>query len=158
MPGRSRTAPGLRRRLAFDSELLRRFGWFGPGHSFTPRTLGRLAREEFGDGWAACYEPLPARFEECFLLPGGSGSRRVLATGAVDEYGAYPVFALGIGGLPRIEPMYPGLDVHLADTAGLITRAGRGCSAPGDDRAYGPRMRTHARRVFGGGLAEECLG
>ncbi|WP_216678553.1 hypothetical protein [Streptomyces sp. MNP-20] len=88
----------------------------------------------------------------------GSDSRRVLATGAVDEYGEYPVFALDIDDLPCIELMYPGLDVCLADTAGLITRAGHRYSAPADDPAYGPRMRTHARQVFAGELAQECLG
>ncbi|QCX73757.1 hypothetical protein C9F11_42410 [Streptomyces sp. YIM 121038] len=150
--------PSLRRWLAFDSELLCRFGWFGPAYGFTPRTLGQLAREEFGDGWGACYEPLSARFDECFLLPGGSDSRRVLATGAVDEYGEYPVFALDIDDLPCIELMYPGLDVYLADTAGLVTRAGHGYSALADDPAYGPRMRAHARQVFAGELAQECLG
>ncbi|MFF9896559.1 hypothetical protein [Streptomyces longispororuber] len=150
--------PSLRRWLAYDSGLLRRFGWFGPGHRFTPRTLGRLARDEFGDGWGACFEPLSARFDECFLLPGGSDSRRVLATGSVDAYGEYPVFALDVDDLPCVELMYPGLDVYLADTAGIVTRGGPGYSALVHDPEYGPRMRTHARQVFAGGLGEECLG
>ncbi|WP_406194365.1 hypothetical protein OH807_05025 [Kitasatospora sp. NBC_01560] len=149
--------PSLRRWLAFDTGLLRRSGWLGPDDRFTPRPLGRLARDEFGEPWGSCFDPLSDRFDECFLLPGGSDSRRVLATGEADAYGEYPVFALDVDDLPCIELMYPGLDVYLADTAGLIVRRGTGYSALAQDAVYGPRMRTHARNAFDGQLYEECL-
>src|SRR5688572_28128759 len=72
-------SPGLRRWLAFDTSLLTRFGWFAPGgRSLTPRPLGEIAAEEFGEPWGSLYRPTSARFGECFLLPGGSDSRRVL--------------------------------------------------------------------------------
>ncbi|KUF15119.1 hypothetical protein [Streptomyces silvensis] len=151
--------PSLRRWLAYDGDMLRRFDWFDPEYRFTPRTLGQLALDEYGDMWGACYEPLSSRFDECFLLPGGSDSRRVLATGEPDEYGEYPVFALDVDDLPCIELMYPGLDVYLADTAGLLAaREAPGYSTLADDREYGRRMRSHARQVFAGELSEICLG
>ncbi|TVL90341.1 hypothetical protein [Streptomyces sp. SAJ15] len=149
--------PSLRRWLAFDGGFFRRFGWFGPDHRFTPRPLGRLARDTLGDEWGGVYDALSTRFDECFLLPGGSDSRRVLATGEPDDHGEYPVFALDVDDIPCIELMYPGLDVYLADTAGVITCQGRGYSALAEDRTYGRRMRTHARNVFGGELHEDCL-
>ncbi|MER8185979.1 hypothetical protein [Kitasatospora sp. NPDC094015] len=163
--------PSLRRWLGYDTSLLRRFGWFGattwyaeqpsteqPGAGLTPRPLGALARAEFGDGWGAAFDALSERFDECFLLPGGSDSRRVLATGEPDRYGEYPVFALDVDDLPCIELMYPGFDVYLADTAGLIGRSGSGYSALAADPRYGERMRAHARHAFpAGGMAEECL-
>jgi hypothetical protein len=39
------------------------------------------AAAEWGGDWGGLYAPLAARFDECFLLPGGTDSRRVLATG-----------------------------------------------------------------------------
>lgn len=154
-------APSLRRWLAFDAGLLSRYGWFGADFAFTPRTLGQLARDVFGEGWGSCFdtESLGERFGECFLLPGGSDSRRVLATGIADEYGEYPVFALDIDDIPCIELMYPGFDVYLAHTAGVIdvdTR--RGYSALADDARYGRRMRAHAQSFLAGKMYEDCFG
>ncbi|MFJ9605948.1 hypothetical protein ACIRS1_06265 [Kitasatospora sp. NPDC101176] len=158
--------PSLRRWLAFDTGLLRRFGWFeeqdedGDGAPvFAPRPLGELAVEEFGEGWGAFFAALSERFDECFLLPGGSDSRRVLATGTPDAHGEYPVFVLDVDDLPCIELMYPGLDVYLADTAGLLVRGadGEGYSALAADPVYGGRMREHARHYLDGELSEECL-
>ncbi|GAA2624719.1 hypothetical protein GCM10010399_65130 [Dactylosporangium fulvum] len=150
--------PSLRRWLAFDTGMLRRSGWFDAGYTFTPRSIGQLARDEYGDGFGSIYDnpALVDRFDECFLLPGGSDSRRVLATGVAGEHGEYPVFALDVDDLPCIELMYPGFDVYLADTAGLLDDEHRvGYSALAADRRYGPRMREHARNVFAGGLAED---
>ncbi|MEU9132264.1 hypothetical protein AB0D08_29845 [Kitasatospora sp. NPDC048540] len=171
-PGGRPLPPSLRRWLGYDTGLLRRFGWFGAttwyaepagaagadrGFELTPRPLGELARAEFGDGWGSVYDALSDRFDECFLLPGGSDSRRVLATGEPDAFGEYPVFALDIDDLPCIELMYPGFDVYLADTAGVISRRGSGYSALSEDPRYAARMHTHARNAFGGAMAEECL-
>ncbi|MER7705783.1 hypothetical protein ABTX81_23175 [Kitasatospora sp. NPDC097605] len=149
--------PSLRRWLAFDAGLLRRFGWLDGDGRFTPRSLGELAREELGEVWGSCFDTVSDRFDECFLLAGGSDSRRVLATGAGDEYGEYPVFALDIDDVPCVELMYPGLDVYLADTAGVITVGLDGYSRLARDPVYARRMLTHARRVFGGEFAEQCF-
>ncbi|MFD9267224.1 hypothetical protein ACFWB1_01770 [Streptomyces goshikiensis] len=155
--------PSLRRWLAYDSSLLRRSGWFRPAEEsarsweFAPVPLGELAVVALGEGWGAPFGALSERFDECFLLPGGSDSRRVLATGEPDAYGEYPVFALDVDDLPCIELMYPGLDVYLADTAGVIGFSGNGYSALVGDPRYGRRMRTHARRYLAGELYELCL-
>ncbi len=149
--------PSLRRWLAFDAGLLRRFGWLDGDGRFTPRSLGELAHDELGELWGSCFDPVSDRFDECFLLPGGSDSRRVLATGVGDAHGEYPVYALDVDDLPCIELMYPGLDVYLADTCGLLTIEGDGYSSLAEDAVYGRRMLTHAHQVFGGGFAEECL-
>jgi hypothetical protein len=52
--------------------------------------------------------------------------------------------------------MYPGFDVYLADTIGLLAPASRdGYGFLMDDATYGSRMHEHARHWFGGhGSAE----
>ncbi|MDY0815880.1 hypothetical protein [Kitasatospora purpeofusca] len=149
--------PSLRRWLAFDTGLLRRFGWLDEDDRFTPRSLGELARDEFGEVWGSCFDGVSDRFDECFLLPGGSDSRRVLATGPGDAHGEYPVLALDVDDIPCVELMYPGLDVYLADTCGLLTVEGDGYSALARNPVYAGRMLTHAHQVFGGEFAEECF-
>lgn len=149
--------PSLRRWLAFDTSLLARFGWLartGDGYALTPRTIHQLATDTVGEGWGQCFEPLAARFPECFHLPGGGDSRRVLVVGDADEYGEYPVLALDVDDLPCLELMYPGFDVYLAHTAGLIKRlGGSGYSALTGHRTYGRRMATHARQLLDGQTA-----
>ena len=151
--------PSLRRWLAFDTGMLRHFGWLDSGYRFTPSTLGRLTRARYGDTWAGFFEQasMGARFDECFLLPGGADSCRVLVTGAADEYGEYPVLALDVDDIPCAELMYPGFDVFLADTAGLLEKPeARGYSALAEDPRYRARMSTQARRYFDGRLHEEA--
>ncbi|SDT82872.1 hypothetical protein SAMN05216371_7679 [Streptomyces sp. TLI_053] len=149
--------PSLRRWLAFDTGLLRRFGWLDEDDRFTPRPLGELARDELGELWGSCFDGVSDRFDECFLLPGGSDSRRVLVTGAGDAHGEYPVLALDVDDIPCVELMYPGLDVYLAATCGLLTVEGDGYSALTRNPVYARRMLTHAQQLFGGEFAEECF-
>ncbi|MGI5241000.1 hypothetical protein [Dactylosporangium sp. CA-139066] len=149
--------PSVRRWLAYDRSMLRRHGWLDDAGRLTPRTLPEIAREAFGE-IGGCYDTpaLADRFAECFLLPGGSDSRRVLATGTADAEGEYPVFALDVDDLPCIELMYPGFDVYLADTAEVLgVERGPGYSSLAADRTYGPRMREHARNFFGGEYSED---
>jgi hypothetical protein len=150
--------PSLRRWLEFDTDLLARCGWLDAGDPgrFTPRRLDEIATAEWGPDWGGLYAPLAGPFDECFLLPGGTDSRRILATGSTDSFGEAPVFALDIDDLPYVGLMYPGFDVYLADTFGLLpapTEDGYGFLM--DDPVYGDRMREHARHWFGGeGCAE----
>ncbi|MFG2040644.1 hypothetical protein [Dactylosporangium sp. NPDC048998] len=148
----------LRRWLAFDTTMLRRHGWFDEAGRLAPRSLASIAIEAYGEALGSVYDTpaLADRFGECFLLPGGSDSRRVLATGTPDAEGEYPVFALDVDDLPCIELMYPGFDVYLADTADVLgVERGPGYSSLAADRTYGPRMREHARHVFAGGYSED---
>ncbi|MFJ1754897.1 hypothetical protein [Kitasatospora sp. NPDC088134] len=160
--------PSLRAWLAYDSGMLERHGWFDADGALAPRTFAEIAEAEFGDMWGACFAPFSDRFGECFLLPGGSDSRRVLSVGPHgerDELGEYPVFALDVDDLPYAVLMYPGFDVYLADTAGVLVRAEEdeddertwGYDALKADVRYAHRMRTHARDRFGGEYDLLCL-
>ncbi|MGV9615710.1 hypothetical protein [Nocardia xishanensis] len=148
-------SPSLRAWLAFDVSLLERYGWFGPDGELTPRTLDELVGDELGGPWGECYLPLADRFEECFLLPGGSDSRRVIAVGEPDTEGEYPVLAVDVDDLPFVGLMYPGFDVYLADTAKLVRMEFPTYTALFDHATYGPRMRRHARHWFGGDACAE---
>ncbi|PIM67193.1 hypothetical protein CTU88_40110 [Streptomyces sp. JV178] len=145
-------SPSLRAWLAYDTSLLARHGWFAPDGAFAPRPLDRLVADEMGDFWGELFGWLSGRFAECFLLPGGSDSRRILAVTEPDDEGEYPVFALDLDDMPFLGLMYPGFDVYLADTAGLLPREGerKGYTELMDHETYGPRMRRHATRCFAG--------
>ncbi|MFJ5230976.1 hypothetical protein ACIQBJ_13905 [Kitasatospora sp. NPDC088391] len=166
--------PSLRTWLAYDSGMLERHGWFDADGALAPRTFAQIAEDEFGDMWGSCFAPFSDRFGECFLLPGGSDSRRILSVGPHgerDELGEYPVFALDVDDLPCAVLMYPGFDVYLADTAGVLVRAGdngdgedaedaelaEGYDSLKADVRYAHRMRTHARDRFGGEYDLVCL-
>lgn len=145
----------LRAWLAYDTSLLERHQWFTPDGTFAPRPLDQLVGDEMGDFWGAEFAWLSGRLSECFLLPGGSDSRRILAVTEPDEEGEYPVFALDLDDMPYLGLMYPGFDVYLADTADLLGLGERETySDLIDHETYGPRMRRHAAQCFAG---EACV-
>ncbi|MFD3307425.1 hypothetical protein [Streptomyces sp. NPDC058694] len=147
--------PSLRAWLAYDTSLLERYGWFTPDGAFAPRPLDQLVGDEMGDFWAEPFAWLSGRFSECFVLPGGSDSRRILAVAEPDEEGEYPVFALDLDDMPYLGIMYPGFDVYLADTAGLLELGERHTYTDLIEHStYGPRMRRHATQCFAG---ETCV-
>ncbi|TQJ46529.1 hypothetical protein FBY34_5924 [Streptomyces sp. SLBN-115] len=74
--------PSLRSLLAYDTSLLERYGWFTPDGWFAPRSIDQVVGDEMGDFWAEPFAWLSGRFPECFVLPGGSDSRRILAVTA----------------------------------------------------------------------------
>ncbi|BAJ32832.1 MULTISPECIES: hypothetical protein [Kitasatospora] len=154
-------SPALRAWLAYDSGMLERHGWFDERGALAPRTLGEIAVEEYGELWGSCFEPFSGLFGECFLLPGGSDSRRVLSVGPNgerDELGEYPVFALDVDDLPYAVLMYPGFDVYLAATAGLLPPGDLpGYDALKHDPRYAHRMRAHARGRLKGEYDLLCL-
>ncbi|SES42407.1 hypothetical protein SAMN04487818_113133 [Actinokineospora terrae] len=142
--------PSLRAWLAHDTSLLERHGWFTDDGALSPRPLDRFVAEEMSEAWAEDFAVLAPRFPECFLLPGGSDSRRVLAVGEPDSAGEHPVLALDFDDLPFLGLMYPGLDVYLAHTAGLVELPGPGYTALTADSVYGRRMTEHAAQLFDG--------
>lgn len=148
-------SPSLRAWLAYDTSLLERHGWFAPDGSLSPRPLDRLVAEEIAPPWAPDFAPFAERFPECFLLPGGSDSSRVLAVTEPDGEGEYPVLALDFDDLPFVGLMYPGFDVYLADTAGVLSLEFPTYTALVRDPVYGSRMRHHATHCFGGGTCAE---
>jgi hypothetical protein len=144
--------PSLRRWLAFDMSWLAEFGWFDAAGNFTPRTLDAIVTDEFEELWGQMYEPVAARTGECFLLPGGSDSRRIFAVTEPDSTGEYPVLVIDTDDLPYAAVMYPGFDVFMADEAGL---KGVACDWGTyedlfNDTRYAARMREHAKRLFNG--------
>jgi hypothetical protein len=143
-------SPSLRTWLAFDSTLLERYGWFDADGGLSPRPIDELARAELGEMWGKEFAPLADRFPECFLLPGGSDSRRVLAVTEPDELGEYPVLALDVDDLPFAGLMYPGFDVYLADTAGFVGWEMDSYTELIGHPVYGLRMRRHAATAFAG--------
>ncbi|HEX6817625.1 MAG TPA: hypothetical protein VF120_04560 [Ktedonobacterales bacterium] len=156
--------PSLRRWLALDASWLASFGWFASSTDFanpvfTPRRIDEIVRDELDDSplisrlvsWSEMYAPLTDRFPECFLLPGGSDSRRIYAvTETPDAMGDYPVLVVDIDDLPYAAVMYPGFDVFLGDEVGLGLHPFDTYEALHDDPRYATRMRHHALRLFDG--------
>ncbi|MGA4538825.1 hypothetical protein ACPA54_02365 [Uniformispora flossi] len=142
--------PSLRAWLAYDTSLLERHDWFNDDGDFAPRRLDELVADELGEMWGEMYTPVADRFPECFLLPGGSDSRRLLAVTEPDADGEYPVLAVDVDDLPFVGLMYPGFDVYLGNTAGLIAHEFDAYDGLIEDSRYRGRMRRHAAASFGG--------
>ena len=142
----------LRRWLAFDASWLRGLGWFPEDDSFTfsPRRLDAVVQDEF-DFWGELYKPLGDRLGECFLLPGGSDSRRIYAvTEQPDALGEYPVLVVDTDDIPYAAVMYPGFDVFMADESGFGIHDFGTYESLHDDPRYAARLAHHARLLFGG--------
>ncbi|MGO8947812.1 MAG: hypothetical protein ACLQUY_09145, partial [Ktedonobacterales bacterium] len=144
--------PSLKRWLAFDAGWLAEFGWFDAEGRFTPRRIDEIVTAEFEELWGEMYEPLVDRTGECFLLPGGSDSRRIYAVAQLDSLGEYPVLVIDNDDLPYAAVMYPGFDVFLADEAGIAGVASDWGTYEDlfKDRRYAARMREHAHYLFNG--------
>ncbi|MFE9093637.1 hypothetical protein [Streptomyces sp. NPDC007264] len=82
--------------------------------------------------------------ERCFPLVGGCDSRRLLYTGKPDSTGEYPVLVTDTDDLPYVAVMYPGLDVYLADLAGVIDLKFGDYTSLTEHPEYGSRMQEHA--------------
>src|SRR5512146_621956 len=152
--------PSLKRWLAFDVSWLASFGWFAEGRPgvFTPLRIDEIVTAEFEELWGEMYEPLADRCGECFLLPGGSDSRRIYAvTGQPDALGEYPVLVIDTDDVPYAAVMYPGFDVFMSDEAsvpGATFDFGTYESLSGDPR-YTSRIQHHANTLFGGAIGIE---
>ena len=144
--------PSLRRWLAFDASWLLDLRWFSAdgSYAFTPRRLDAIVQDEF-DFWGEMYAPLGERLSECFLLPGGSDSRRIYAvTDEPDALGEHPVLVVDTDDIPYAAVMYPGFDVYMADEAGFGIHDFSTYEALHEDRRYTTRLAHHARLLFGG--------
>jgi len=157
LPSGRALPPSVRRWLEFDTAMLARSGWLASSRAtrLTPRPVDEIASAELGEEWGACFAALAVPFGECFLLPGGGDSRRVMATGPADELGEYPVFAIDVDDEPSVNLMYPGVDVCLAHVLGVVEHDHRHYASLIDHPTYAPRMRRHARNWLGGALSAE---
>lgn len=151
--------PSLARWLAFDASWLEGLGWFASIEqgSFTPRRLDQIVTDEFEALWGEMYEPLGARIDECFLLPGGSDSRRIYAVTEPDALGEYPVLVIDTDDLPYAAVMYPGFDVFMADEVGMEVSSWGTYEALARDLRYKSRIQQHARQLFGGKQGIEIM-
>jgi hypothetical protein len=163
-PSRRPLPPSLRRWLAFDASWLADLGWFSlpaaPSESpvFAPRPIDQIVTDEFDGLWGGMYEPLGARLNECFLLPGGSDSRRIYAvTDAPDSLGEYPVLVIDTDDLPYAAVMYPGFDVFMADEAGFALHDMGTYEDLFEDKRYALRLNEHARHIFSGKAGIEIM-
>lgn len=87
---------------------------------------------------------------KCLPFPIGDVSRRVLYLGATDARGEYPVIVLDWDDEPWVELDAPGLDVFLADLAGIVHRPEGGWQ---DHPTYGARASSAMTATFGAALA-----
>jgi hypothetical protein len=149
--------PSIKRWLAFDASWLQDLGWFSSldEPTFTPRTISQIVGDEFDDPqfmspWGEMYQPLDERCGECFLLPGGSDSRRIYAVTEPDALGEYPVLVIDTDDLPYAAVMYPGFDVYMADEAGFGLHNFETYESLFEDKRYAPRLNEHARHLFNG--------
>lgn len=139
--------PSMARWLAFDASF---FGWLRPRQrKLEGETLGAWAHREYGEDWgfSAVDEMLPGRV---LPLPHGADSRRCLYLGEVDEVGEYPVLLTDVDDGSYVGIEYPGLDVYLADCAGVVEPPKRTYGAYAEHPTYSRRMQAHADRLFGG--------
>ncbi len=151
--------PSLKRWLAFDESWLQELGWFSSIEqgSFTPRRIDQIVADEFDGLWGEMYEPLGAKLDECFLLPGGSDSRRIYAVTEPDALGEYPVLVIDTDDMPYAAVMYPGFDVFMADEAGMEISAWGTYEALARDSRYKSRIKQHAQHLFGGKAGIEIM-
>jgi hypothetical protein len=156
--------PSLKRWLAFDASWLADLDWISLPMSpsepptFTSRRIDEIVTDEFDELWGSMYEPLGVRLDECFLLPGGSDSRRIYAvTDAPDSLGEYPVLVIDTDDLPYAAVMYPGFDVYMADEAGFAIHVMGTYEDLFDDKRYSPRLNEHARHLFNGKQGIEIM-
>lgn len=158
-PGGKPLSPSLKRWLAFDASWLYDLGWFAaPGEfTLTPRPLDEIVEEEFAC-WGEAFAPLGRRLPECFLLPGGSDSRRIYAVCEPDDTGEYPVLVVDTDDIPYAGIMYPGFDVFMADEAGfeILPDEADTYEALFEDPPSASRMRQHAAHLFRGKRGVEC--
>ncbi|WP_371666434.1 hypothetical protein OG985_47985 [Streptomyces sp. NBC_00289] len=155
LPGDRSLPPSLQRWLAFDGSWLTELGWLkSPQHPLLEgQPLGETTAQMHGfteqDGpWVEVFTAfeglLPGR---CFPLVGGCDSRRLLYPGEADSTGEYPILVTDIDDLPYVAVMYPGLDVYLAELAGVIDLDFDDYTSLTHHAEYGSRMREHADRT-----------
>ncbi|MEV8099343.1 hypothetical protein [Kitasatospora sp. NPDC085879] len=155
MPGGRPLPPSLRRWLAFDSALPVGLGWYPEPSSpdLGGGSLAETADELYGfDTGTTVWSEMFAEFEallpgRCLPLVGGCDSRRLLYIGEPDSAGEYPVLVTDLDDMPYVAVMYPGLDVYLADEAGLLDLDFDTYTGLMDHPVYGARMREHAERT-----------
>ena len=140
--------------LAYDGAWLASLGWFSSLEPlvFTPRRLVEIARAEYDESWAHYFD-VP-RFEHCFLLSGGSDSRRILVlTDSPDSEGEHPVLFTDVDDQPVLGALHPGLDAYLGWATGLFEEPKSAFTTYTDiarTQPFRSRNAHHVRHLLGG--------
>jgi hypothetical protein len=141
-------SPALRAWLAFDASWVR---WFDDPKkpSFRPCKLGEWTVAQYG--YDCGYGDLDPLFPgDVYSLDFfGGESRCSLYVGDSDSAQEYPVLLTDVDDTPYLCVEFPGIDVYLADAAGLVRPTSDEHGAYASHRLYGGRMKQHAKRWFG---------
>ena len=133
--------------LRWDASWLASLGWLElQPFRWTPRTLAEIA----GDAY-----DLPA-FQTCFLLPGGSDSKRVwVVTNEPDALGEYPVVLTDDDEVPFLCVYMAGLDVFLGDLSGVQRVSGESYEDVARDERFRARMSHHGKKLMKGRISTD---
>jgi hypothetical protein len=158
LPGDRPLPPSVRKWLAYDASWFAAIGWYDDprapsfeGMSLSAATTYMYGEDVWEDHFRAFETLLPG---PCLPLVGGSDSRRLLYLGEPDATGEYPVLVTDVDDVPYVAVMYPGLDVYLAELAGVVELDFGTYTGLIDEPAYADRMREHAALT---GLGEDGL-
>src|SRR5262249_17326067 len=149
MPNGAPLPPSLRTLLAYDASWLEGLGWLTrtPAFSWTPRTLSEIAESEIGFGDAFDLDTM----RPCFLLPGGSDSRRVLVViESPDALGEFPIILIDTDDVPFLCVYMAGLDIFLGDYAKVQPVSGKSYVDVARDERFRARMDHHGRKLMKG--------
>jgi hypothetical protein len=145
--GRAPFSPGLEQWLKFDAEWLGLFDDL-EHPTLRPLEVAKLLESELGGlGAMLGKEVGPMLPGECYLLPGGTDSRRFLYAGKADDAGEYPVFWVDVDDTPMLGLEAPGIDGYLAKAFGVWPAGGEYGAVP---RPYRAAMKRQAVLNFGG--------
>ncbi len=116
--------------------------------SLEPLGFLDLIEAEFGSRHARTFQVAAAVLTgNCFLLPGGSESRRFIYVGTADAVGEYPVVYADIDDTPVVGLESPGFDIWFATRAGYVRTPKHYGDVPDEYRAS---LAEQATLNFGG--------
>ena len=147
LPGGAPIPPSLATLLRWDASWLASCGWFSlEPFRWTPRTLAEIAGDTYD---------LPA-FKACFLLPGGTDSKRVwVITSEPDALGEYPVVLTDDDEVPFLCVYMAGLDVFLGDLSGVQPVPGGTYEDVARDERFRARMSHHGKKLMKGRISTD---
>ncbi len=135
----------LKRWLAFDAS------WLGLSQLLGTTIPTQRLHNAASNVWPLFgnyFKPISDKYlpDQCLVLPGGDMSRRMIYVGQADERGEYPILYMDVDDNPAVGLQYPGFDVWLADTAGVLNFKLRHTGSLFDSPDYGPSMEQHVKR------------
>jgi hypothetical protein len=147
LPNGAPLSPSLRALLAWDASWLASLGWFDlQPFRWTPRPLAEIAGDSFD---------LPA-FQTCFVLPGGTDSKRVwVVTKEPDALGEHPVILTDDDEVPFLCVYMAGLDVFLGDLSGIQPVPGETYEDVARDERFRARMSHHGKKLMKGRISTD---